>query len=63
MCGIAGIASVDPNPQYISAVKDMAIAIRHRGPDSSAVQDFGECSLANTKLAIVDLSERGRMLM
>jgi asparagine synthase (glutamine-hydrolysing) len=63
MCGIAGVASVDPNPQHISAVRDMAVAIRHRGPDSSAVQDFGECVLANTRLAIVDLSERGRMPM
>jgi asparagine synthase (glutamine-hydrolysing) len=41
----------------------MAAAIRHRGPDSCAVQDFGPCVLANTRLAIVDLSERGRMPM
>ena len=41
----------------------MAAAIRHRGPDSSAVQGFGECVLANTRLSIVDLSERGRMPM
>jgi asparagine synthase (glutamine-hydrolysing) len=63
MCGIAGIASIDPNPEYASATEKMAAAIRHRGPDSTAVQDFGGCVLANTRLAIVDLSERGRMPM
>jgi asparagine synthase (glutamine-hydrolysing) len=63
MCGIAGIASLDPNPQLMAVAEKMAVAIRHRGPDSSAVQDFGNCVLANTRLAIVDLSERGRMPM
>ncbi|HEY4879212.1 MAG TPA: asparagine synthase (glutamine-hydrolyzing) [Candidatus Acidoferrales bacterium] len=63
MCGIAGIASPTATPEYISAAEKMAVAIRHRGPDSFAVQGFGECVLANTRLAIVDLSERGRMPM
>jgi asparagine synthase (glutamine-hydrolysing) len=63
MCGIAGIASPDPNPQYMAVAEKMAASIRHRGPDSSAVQDFGTCVLANTRLAIVDLTERGRMPM
>jgi asparagine synthase (glutamine-hydrolysing) len=63
MCGIAGIASSNPNPEYVSATQNMAAAIRHRGPDSTAVQGFGGCVLANTRLAIVDLSERGRMPM
>jgi len=63
MCGIAGIVSTGPNPEYLSAAEKMAAAIRHRGPDSTAVQDFGGCVLANTRLSIVDLSERGRMPM
>jgi asparagine synthase (glutamine-hydrolysing) len=63
MCGISGIASRDPHLQHVSAVENMIVAIRHRGPDSSAVQDFGGCILANARLAIVDLSERGRMPM
>jgi asparagine synthase (glutamine-hydrolysing) len=63
MCGIAGIASRETNPQNAQAVEKMAAAIRHRGPDGSAVQDFGTCVLANTRLAIVDLSERGNMPM
>jgi asparagine synthase (glutamine-hydrolysing) len=63
MCGIAGIASPNPNPQYMGVAEKMAAAIRHRGPDSTAVRDFDTCVLANTRLAIVDLSERGRMPM
>jgi asparagine synthase (glutamine-hydrolysing) len=63
MCGIAGIASTGSNLQFAKIAEKMAAAIRHRGPDSSAVEDFGECALTNTRLAIVDLSERGRMPM
>jgi asparagine synthase (glutamine-hydrolysing) len=63
MCGIAGIASRDANPRHAPAAENMAAAIRHRGPDGSAVRDFGACVLANTRLAILDLSARGSMPM
>src|SRR5271156_4094856 len=63
MCGIAGIASREANPQHAPAAENMAAAIRHRGPDGSAVRDCGSCVLASTRLAIVDLSERGNMPM
>jgi len=63
MCGIAGIASPEANPRHAQAAENMAAAIRHRGPDDSAVRDFGACVLANTRLAIVDLSPRGSMPM
>lgn len=63
MCGIAGIASQRTNPQHARAAENMAAAIRHRGPDGCAVRAFGACVLANTRLAIVDLSERGGMPM
>ena len=63
MCGIAGIASREANPQHPRAAENMAAAIRHRGPDGCAVRDFGECVLASTRLAIVDLSARGAMPM
>ncbi|MGA7622672.1 MAG: asparagine synthase (glutamine-hydrolyzing) [Candidatus Acidiferrales bacterium] len=63
MCGIAGIASRELNPDHRSAAQKMAAAIRHRGPDAFAMQELGSCVLANTRLAIVDLSERGSMPM
>ena len=63
MCGIAGIASREANPQHARAAQNMAAAIHHRGPDGSGVRDFGACVLANARLAIVDLSARGSMPM
>jgi asparagine synthase (glutamine-hydrolysing) len=41
----------------------MAAALKHRGPDSQGVQELGECLLVNARLAIIDLSDRGRMPM
>src|SRR4051812_22334157 len=41
----------------------MADAMSHRGPDSQGVELLGQCVLASTRLAILDLSERGRMPM
>ncbi|MGH9714573.1 MAG: asparagine synthase (glutamine-hydrolyzing) [Candidatus Acidiferrales bacterium] len=63
MCGIAGIAAAEKNPRFYGAAERMAAALGHRGPDSQGVQDLGQCLLANTRLAIVDLSERGRQPM
>ncbi len=63
MCGIFGY--VGPNaPDLTSALA----ALAHRGPDGagsfedSADGAFG-CGLAHTRLAIIDLSERGRQPM
>lgn len=63
MCGIAGLAGRERDPRAYGAAERMAAALGHRGPDSHGVQDLGECLLANTRLAIVDLSERGRQPM
>jgi asparagine synthase (glutamine-hydrolysing) len=41
----------------------MAASMKHRGPDSQGVQDLGPCLLANARLSIIDLSDRGRMPM
>jgi asparagine synthase (glutamine-hydrolysing) len=41
----------------------MVAAMKHRGPDSQGVQEFPSCLLANARLSIIDLSERGRMPM
>ena len=41
----------------------MAEAMSHRGPDSHGVELLDECVLVNVRLAILDLSERGRMPM
>ena len=41
----------------------MAAAMKHRGPDSQGVREFPSCLLANVRLSIIDLSERGCMPM
>ena len=63
MCGIAGIATVNPSEALRPVADRMAAAMKHRGPDSQGVQELGPCLLVNARLSIIDLSERGRMPM
>ncbi len=63
MCGIAGVVGNEPDPQFAVLTKRMTAALAHRGPDSHGLRDLGPCVLGNTRLAIVDLSERGHMPM
>jgi asparagine synthase (glutamine-hydrolysing) len=63
VCGIAGIATTHPDDSLRPAGERMAAAMKHRGPDSQGVQEFPSCLLANARLSIIDLSERGRMPM
>ena len=63
MCGITGVVSRERDAEFATLTERMTAAISHRGPDSHGVQDLGSCVLGNTRLAIVDLSERGHMPM
>lgn len=63
MCGIAGLVTKNSAELCRPAALCMADAMSHRGPDSQGVELLGECLLVNTRLAILDLSERGRMPM
>lgn len=64
MCGVAGIVGHDsPENVVLSAAQKMVSAMRHRGPDGCGVTSLPGCVLANTRLAIVDLSDRGRQPM
>jgi asparagine synthase (glutamine-hydrolysing) len=63
LCGIDGIAARSLTPAQISACCAMTARLAHRGPDSSGVEAIGNCVLGNTRLAILDLSERGRQPM
>jgi asparagine synthase (glutamine-hydrolysing) len=67
MCGIAGIvlAPHQADPRRLAAVRAMAAALRHRGPDGDGFwhdRDAG-VALAHRRLAIVDLSAAGRQPM
>ena len=63
MCGIGGMVTRGPAQPFEDAARRMAAAIAHRGPDSQGVECLGSCLLVNTRLAIIDLSERGRQPM
>ena len=63
MCGIAGIATPGSAEALRPGAECMAKAMSHRGPDSQGVQSLGPCQLVNARLAIIDLSERGRQPM
>jgi len=60
MCGIAGLVTRSSASHFRPAVEKMAAALAHRGPDSRGVESLGPCLLGNARLAIVDLSERGK---
>src|ERR1019366_8521791 len=63
MCGIAGLVTGSSAEPFRGAAERMAEAMNHRGPDSHGIALLGECLLVNARLAIVDLSERGRQPM
>jgi asparagine synthase (glutamine-hydrolysing) len=63
VCGIAGVVGNEHDSQFAALTERMTAALVHRGPDSHGVRNLGRCVLGNTRLAIVDLSERGHMPM
>jgi asparagine synthase (glutamine-hydrolysing) len=63
VCGIAGLLITGSAHPFLAAAEYMAAAMSHRGPDSEGVVCLGECLLVNARLAILDLSERGRQPM
>ena len=57
MCGIAGIVSQSADLELIGP---MTGALSHRGPDGSGIWSDGLCSLGHRRLAIIDLSVKGK---
>src|SRR3989442_15672089 len=63
MCGIAGILHADPDrPVDRAALKAMAGAIAHRGPDAEGFHVEPGLGLAHRRLAIIDLAGGGQPL-
>ena len=56
MCGIGGILRADPTaPVSEDALRRMAAALRHRGPDGFGLAFDAGCGLVSTRLSIFDL--------
>jgi asparagine synthase (glutamine-hydrolysing) len=56
MCGICGMLALDGGAVDERAVRTMADALVHRGPDSEGVFADGPVALAARRLAIIDLA-------
>ena len=56
MCGICGILALDGGAVDGRAVRAMADALVHRGPDSEGLFADGPVALAARRLAIIDLA-------
>jgi asparagine synthase (glutamine-hydrolysing) len=64
VCGIAGtIVFGDQAPVDEPLLARMAEVLRHRGPDGAGCWTDGRAGLVSTRLAVIDLSERGRQPM
>jgi asparagine synthase (glutamine-hydrolysing) len=64
MCGIAGKLSFVGSPlESKENFQKIALAIKHRGPDSHGTVQDGPVILGNRRLAIIDLSEKGNQPM
>jgi asparagine synthase (glutamine-hydrolysing) len=65
MCGIAGFvtSSPAPAPDAEPRLGRMIRALRHRGPDDQGQWIQGPAALGHARLAIIDLSPRGRQPM
>src|SRR5262249_56827285 len=64
MCGIAGILTAQQDLEFAPVLARMVRAIRHRGPDDEGWEEIAlpagyRLGLANTRLAILDLSPAG----
>src|SRR3954451_17758950 len=56
MCGICGMVALDGGAVDERAVRAMAAALAHRGPDDEGLVVDGPAVLAARRLAIIDLA-------
>ena len=63
MCGIAGIYNLNGEAVEQQKLVRMLQVLKHRGPDGEGVYCHQHVGLGHRRLAILDLSERGRQPM
>lgn len=63
MCGIVGVFNLNGEPFGLSALKKMADAIAHRGPDGEGYFTEDNIAIAHRRLSILDVSARGAQPM
>jgi len=63
MCGIFGNYCFTQGNLPMTALREVARAIRHRGPDAVGVEADDRAALGNTRLSILDLSDASNQPM
>ena len=63
MCGIVGVFNLNGEVFSEKALRSMASEISHRGPDGEGYFINKGIALAHKRLAVIDLSERGKQPM
>jgi asparagine synthase (glutamine-hydrolysing) len=63
MCGICGFLAPAGAPANLPAVRAMAAALAHRGPDAEGTIAVGPMALGHRRLSIIDLSASGNQPM
>jgi len=63
MCGICGVVRRDGGLADAAALRRMAAALAHRGPDDEGVEVRGSAGLGHRRLSIIDLSPDGHQPM
>jgi asparagine synthase (glutamine-hydrolysing) len=57
MCGIAGVAALDPRADVdVGALAGMIACVRHRGPDDEGVMSEPGIALGHCRLAVIDVA-------
>lgn len=62
MCGIGGIIDFN-NPRQPEALRTMAAAMAHRGPNATGYYEEGRVNLVHLRLSILDTQARGNQPM
>lgn len=60
MCGIGGWFSRDPRHTCPGTLRDLMVALKHRGPDGCATLQLDHTGLAHARLAQIDLASGGQ---
>lgn len=56
MCGIAGLISLNDMPVESDSIRQMVVALKHRGPDAQTIHVDGPVALGHARLSIIDLA-------
>ena len=66
MCGITGLLT-NRQTEHLPSIQNAITLLKHRGPDDSGIESFcidnQRLTLGHTRLAIIDLSEKGHQPM